>query len=66
MPYEGQEPVNFLHYIKGFEYKPHTDGGEKRPGGRVATTLIYCEVAEEGGGTVFPQGTPPLRYFTVN
>jgi len=65
VPYEGQEPINFLHYVKGFEYKPHTDGGVVGSGKRVATTLVYCEVAEEGGGTVFPNGgpgTPPLRY----
>jgi prolyl 4-hydroxylase len=65
MPYEGQEPVNFLHYIKGFEYKPHTDGWGGKRGKRVATTLVYCEAANVGGGTVFPRGdveNPPLRY----
>ena len=55
VPYEAQEPVNFLHYLKGFEYKPHMDGGGGGVGKRVATTLIYCEAASEGGGTVFPQ-----------
>jgi len=60
VPYEGQEPINFLHYLKGFEYKPHTDGGRLGKGKRVATTLIYCEAAEEGGATVFPM--IPLRF----
>ena len=65
VPYEGQEPVNFLHYLKGFEYKPHTDGYGGATGQRVATTLVYCEAADEGGGTVFPRGdtlNPPLRF----
>jgi len=56
VPYEGQEPINFLHYLKGFEYKPHTDGAGENIGKRVATTLIYCEAARKGGATVFPVG----------
>lgn len=60
VPYEGQEPINFLHYLKGFEYKPHTDGGVLGKGKRVATSLIYCEAAQEGGATVFPN--IPLRF----
>jgi len=65
MPYEAQEPINFLHYTKGYEYRPHTDGAAERQGKRVATTLVYCEAAAQGGGTVFPQpsgDSPPLRY----
>ena len=70
VPYEAQEPINFLHYLKGYEYKPHTDGsGDKNNpkllGKRIATTLIYCQTAVEGGGTVFPRGNeenPPLRF----
>jgi hypothetical protein len=54
IPYEAQEPINFLHYKVGFEYKPHTDGGGRQKGKRVATTLVYCEAAAEGGSTVFP------------
>jgi len=57
--YEGQEPINLLHYVKGFEYKPPHDGmsGTKPPKGkRIGTTLVYCETADEGGGTVFPTG----------
>lgn len=62
VPYEGQEPVNFLHYVKGFEYRPHTDGAGGAPGKRVATTLVYCEAADVGGGTVFPAATPPMLF----
>ena len=54
IPYEAQEPINFLHYKVGFEYKPHTDGAGRTKGKRVATTLVYCEAAAEGGSTVFP------------
>eukprot|EP00928_Gymnodinium_smaydae_P071815 TRINITY_DN55298_c0_g1_i1.p1 TRINITY_DN55298_c0_g1~~TRINITY_DN55298_c0_g1_i1.p1 ORF type:complete len:416 (+),score=74.60 TRINITY_DN55298_c0_g1_i1:71-1249(+) len=60
VPYEGQEPVNFLHYVKGYEYRPHPDGmsgvSSVPRGKRVASTLVYCRAADEGGGTVFPQG----------
>jgi len=55
---EGQEPVNWLFYKPGFEYRPHCDGGcgqwQVARGGRVASSLLYCAVADEGGGTVFP------------
>jgi hypothetical protein len=34
------------------------DGGGGGLGKRVATTLVYCEAADEGGGTVFPQVSP--------
>jgi len=54
IPYEAQEPINFLHYKVGFEYKPHTDGAGRTKGKRVATTLVYCEAAAKGGSTVFP------------
>jgi hypothetical protein len=57
IPYEAQEPINFLHYKVGFEYKPHTDGAGRKKGKRVATTLVYCEAAAEGGSTVFPGDT---------
>eukprot|EP00929_Paragymnodinium_shiwhaense_P119141 TRINITY_DN91018_c0_g1_i1.p1 TRINITY_DN91018_c0_g1~~TRINITY_DN91018_c0_g1_i1.p1 ORF type:complete len:590 (-),score=129.06 TRINITY_DN91018_c0_g1_i1:130-1899(-) len=54
----GQEPVNWLFYKPGFEYRPHCDGrcgqGTNQRGERVATSLLYCTVAEKGGGTVFP------------
>eukprot|EP00746_Dinoflagellata_sp_MGD_P133551 gnl/MRDRNA2_/MRDRNA2_67268_c0_seq2.p1 gnl/MRDRNA2_/MRDRNA2_67268_c0~~gnl/MRDRNA2_/MRDRNA2_67268_c0_seq2.p1 ORF type:complete len:181 (+),score=13.53 gnl/MRDRNA2_/MRDRNA2_67268_c0_seq2:32-574(+) len=55
---DGQEPINWLYYMPGFEYRPHCDGGcgqVKIPyGDRVATTLVYCTTASKGGGTVFP------------
>lgn len=54
--YEGQEPVNFLHYLKGYEYRPHMDGSGGAKGKRVATTLTYCEAAAEGGATIFTRG----------
>ncbi|CAK0879081.1 unnamed protein product [Prorocentrum cordatum] len=62
VPYEGQEPLTFLHYMKGYEYRPHIDGNlflSKRSqpiGNRIATTLIYCDAADEGGATVFTNG----------
>ena len=55
IPYEGQEPVNYLHYLVGYEYKPHSDGGGGAPGKRVATSLAYCETASSGGATVFTE-----------
>jgi len=67
VPYEGQEPLNFLHYLKGFEYRPHADGmsGTRTAlptGKRVATTLAYCEAPVRGGATVFPQGQQQLKF----
>merc|ERR1712127_882012 len=53
----GQEPVNWLYYKSGYEYRPHCDGNcgasEIPYGHRVCTSLLYCTVADEGGGTVF-------------
>jgi len=55
---EGQEPINWLYYKPGYEYRPHCDGrcGAKliKKGSRVASSLLYCNVATDGGGTVFP------------
>eukprot|EP00930_Biecheleria_cincta_P047481 TRINITY_DN32924_c0_g1_i1.p1 TRINITY_DN32924_c0_g1~~TRINITY_DN32924_c0_g1_i1.p1 ORF type:complete len:640 (+),score=106.89 TRINITY_DN32924_c0_g1_i1:7-1926(+) len=55
---EGQEPVNWLFYKPGYEYRPHCDGAcgtsSVTRGKRVASSLLYCNVASEGGGTVFP------------
>ncbi|KAH8045976.1 procollagen-proline 4-dioxygenase [Aureococcus anophagefferens] len=39
IPYEAQEPINFLFYRAGYEYKPHSDGAGGKRGKRVATTL---------------------------
>ncbi|CAK0860795.1 unnamed protein product, partial [Prorocentrum cordatum] len=64
---EGQEKIKLYHYIKGFEHRPHHDGARTQRGSdsnewrRVATTLIYCEAAEEGGATVFTGG--PSTYL---
>jgi len=54
----GQEPVNWLYYKAGYEYRPHCDGGcgapEIRLTERVMTSLAYCAVGTKGGSTVFP------------
>eukprot|EP00435_Cladocopium_sp_Y103_P028027 s1294_g6.t7 len=43
------------------EYRPHCDGGcgmDPVPSGkRVASSLLYCNVAEQGGSTIFTQDT---------
>ena len=53
-----QEPLNFIQYARGGEYRPHCDGVCHRAkyarGGRVATLIHYCRAPESGGGTVFP------------
>mmetsp|Transcript_12208 Transcript_12208/g.37609 ORF Transcript_12208/g.37609 Transcript_12208/m.37609 type:complete len:445 (+) Transcript_12208:142-1476(+) len=53
-----QEPLNFIQYAFGGEYRPHCDGVcQRRPyerGGRVATLIHYCKAAKTGGATVFP------------
>ena len=36
IPYEAQEPINFLHYKVGIQYKPHTDSAGRTKGKRVA------------------------------
>merc|ERR1712232_650033 len=57
--------------------RPHCDGGcgsMRIPrGDRVATSLLYCNVAEDGGGTVFPPDKTKLvpepgmvLFFTYN
>merc|ERR1712206_47581 len=62
---EGQEPVNYLFYKPGYEYRPHCDGacgsGSVRKGKRVASSLLYCSVASAGGGTVFPRDNLKLE-----
>ena len=57
---DGQEPINAVVYAPGQQYKPHCDGDcSDRPyvrGKRTATTLLYCTVADSGGGTSFTKG----------
>ncbi|CAD7939617.1 unnamed protein product [Amoebophrya sp. A120] len=73
----GQEPINWLYYKAGYEYRPHCDGNCGLPklekGMRVCTTLLYCNEPERGGATVFPKDrikyTPKegsLLLFTYN
>jgi len=54
-----QEPLNFIQYAQGGEYRPHCDGVCHRTpyarGGRVATLIHYCRAPEVGGATVFPK-----------
>ena len=54
----GQEPVNAVYYKdNGDQYRPHCDGecsgGRYFLGTRLATGLSYCQVAEQGGYTLF-------------
>jgi prolyl 4-hydroxylase len=54
----GQEPINAVYYFNyGDEYRAHCDGecagNAHRVGGRLATSLSYCTVAEAGGHTLF-------------
>lgn len=64
LSHESQEPFSVIQYDapekhdgEPQEYRPHCDGScDGSPhlhGGRVATVLIYCQVADEGGGTTF-------------
>ncbi|CAJ1394798.1 unnamed protein product [Effrenium voratum] len=60
----GQEPVNWLHYKPGYEYRPHCDGGCGQslvPSGmRVASSLLYCNVPEQGGSTIFTKDSTKM------
>jgi 2OG-Fe(II) oxygenase superfamily len=53
----GQEELTIIQYNKNDHYAPHCDGlcdGTKyKSGGRVASAIMYCHVAEKGGGTTF-------------
>mmetsp|Transcript_8871 Transcript_8871/g.27296 ORF Transcript_8871/g.27296 Transcript_8871/m.27296 type:complete len:582 (+) Transcript_8871:48-1793(+) len=61
----GQEFFSVIYYngssqtTRPDEYRPHCDGScDGSPhvhGGRVATMLLYCETASEGGATTFTQ-----------
>ena len=55
---DGQEPVNAVYYKdNGDQYRPHCDGecggGRDYLGSRLATGLSYCQVADQGGYTLF-------------
>ena len=54
---EGQEDFTVIQYNPQDQYSPHCDGscnGDRHnPGGRVATAVLYCKVAERGGATSF-------------
>jgi hypothetical protein len=54
----GQEPVNAVYYKDdGDQYRPHCDGechgARYTLGARIASALTYCEIADEGGYTLF-------------
>uniref|UniRef100_A0A7S1ZNJ8 Fe2OG dioxygenase domain-containing protein n=2 Tax=Trieres chinensis TaxID=1514140 RepID=A0A7S1ZNJ8_TRICV len=51
----GQEPINAVLYRRpGDEYRPHCDGpchgGPYNRGDRVATSILYCDSSDDGGG----------------
>ena len=56
---EGQEPLNMIEYTQNEHYKPHCDSGcggssvKVGHNGRVATMVMYCKAASEGGATAF-------------
>lgn len=53
----GQEDFTIIQYNVADQYTPHCDGtcdhSMYNSRGRVATAVLYCQVAEEGGGTSF-------------
>jgi len=53
----GQEDFTIIQYNPDDQYTPHCDGQCNNElhisGGRVATAVIYCKVAERGGATTF-------------
>lgn len=54
---EGQEDFTIIQYNVDDQYTPHCDGtcdGSMHiAGGRVATAVLYCKVADRGGATTF-------------
>eukprot|EP00607_Mallomonas_marina_P005788 CAMPEP_0182437292 /NCGR_PEP_ID=MMETSP1167-20130531/84947_1 /TAXON_ID=2988 /ORGANISM="Mallomonas Sp, Strain CCMP3275" /LENGTH=408 /DNA_ID=CAMNT_0024630157 /DNA_START=151 /DNA_END=1377 /DNA_ORIENTATION=+ len=54
---DGQEDFTIIQYNPTDQYTPHCDGNCDHsphiPGGRVATAVMYCKVADAGGGTTF-------------
>lgn len=69
----GQEAPNIVHYTReGDEYHMHCDGecrnaDSYRKGRRIASSFLYCKVAEEGGATLFTRSgikvVPKARDF---
>ena len=62
---EGQEELMAIQYLEGQQYHLHCDGScDGSPfleGGRLATVLMYCEVADRGGATSFPNAGVHVR-----
>ena len=64
-PVDHGEGLQILHYAAGGEYQPHfdyfppDDPGSQRSmatgGQRVSTLIMYLNVVEEGGATIFPE-----------
>lgn len=65
LPIENGEGLQILNYVEGAEYRPHWDYFDpKTPGGlihfnrggqRLATVIMYLNVPDEGGETIFPK-----------
>jgi len=70
---DGQEDFTIIQYNVADQYTPHCDGtcdgSMHTPHGRVASAVLYCKVAEKGGGTtftksdVFVKPTPGMATF---
>jgi hypothetical protein len=54
---DGQDGLTVIKYNPADQYKPHCDGdcdgAAFNSGGRVATAVMYCKVADVGGATTF-------------
>ena len=59
VPRTFQEPLNIVEYGQFDYYEPHCDVSCERsgakPGGRVVTLLLVCEMPKLGGATAFPR-----------
>mmetsp|Transcript_12449 Transcript_12449/g.40743 ORF Transcript_12449/g.40743 Transcript_12449/m.40743 type:complete len:543 (+) Transcript_12449:202-1830(+) len=55
---DGQEDLMAIQYHAGQQYMLHCDGScdgtPFLPGGRLATLLMFCKDADDGGATTFP------------
>ncbi|KAJ8600103.1 hypothetical protein CTAYLR_003456 [Chrysophaeum taylorii] len=72
LPSDGQEALMAIQYTRGQQYMLHCDGScDGTPflsGGRLATVLMYCQNADEGGATTFPNAgvhVSPALYSAV-